>query len=132
MELRNHLRASLGAGYAVERELEGGGTFRLFLATELGPGRRVLVKVLPPELAGTVSPERFREAIQPATRLQHPYIVPLLSSGGAEGHLYYTVPFVPGESLRGRLPEPGNCRSRRRSRCSARCPPRWPTPTSMG
>lgn len=107
MELRHHLKASLGAGYAIERELESGGVFRTFLATDRGLERRVVIKVLPPELAGTVSAQRFHQAIQPATRLQHPYIVPLLSSGEAKGHLYYTLPFVPGESLRGRLTRTG-------------------------
>jgi serine/threonine protein kinase len=67
----------------------------------------VVVKVLPPDLAAGVNRERFRREIKVAAGLQHPHIVPLLSAGevaasedGAESSLYYTMPFIEGESLR--------------------------------
>jgi eukaryotic-like serine/threonine-protein kinase len=101
--LRDQLQASLGAAYTIERELGGGGMSRVFVATETTLGRRVVVKVLPPELAHALSVERFRREIALAARLQHPHIVPLLTAGEIDGLPYYTMPFVEGESLRVRL-----------------------------
>ena len=102
-ELRDELQASLGEAYVIERELGGGGMSRVFVAQETSLGREVVVKVLPAELAGTVSIARFRREISLAARLQHPHIVPVLSAGEVDGQPYYTMPFVDGESLRARL-----------------------------
>ncbi len=107
MDLPHRLQSALGAGYALERELEAGGSVRVFLAMDTAIRRRRVVRVLPSELAGAVSPERFAQAIQPAVRLDHPYIVPLLSSGEVAGRLYYIMPFIPGEPLRARLTRAG-------------------------
>src|SRR5690349_13260457 len=76
---------------------------RVFLAEERRLGRRVVVKVLTPELAAGVSPDRFEREIRVAARLQDPRIVPLLTAGRAAGLSFYTMPFVAGESLRARL-----------------------------
>ncbi len=105
--IREQLQASLGANYALERELGGGGMSRVFVATEKTLGRTVVVKVLPPELAHAVSVERFRREIATSARLQHPHIVPLLTAGEADGLPYYTMPFIDGESLRARLSRVG-------------------------
>ncbi len=80
---------------------------RVFVARENRLGRRVVVKILPPELAVGVSIERFRREIQLAASLVHPHIVPLLGAGDAEGLPYYWMPFVEGESLRTRLARDG-------------------------
>jgi len=80
---------------------------RVFVAIETALGRRVVVKVLPPELAGAVSIERFRREIQVLAALQHTHIVPLLAAGESGELLYYTMPFVEGESLRDRLRREG-------------------------
>ncbi len=102
-ELRDQLQKTLGGTYAFERELGGGGMSRVFVAEETSLGRKVVVKVLPPDLAATVNVERFRREIQLAAQLQHPHIVPLLSAGIADGLPYYTMPLVEGDSLRTRL-----------------------------
>jgi serine/threonine-protein kinase len=102
-DVRDQLQASLGSAYTIERELGGGGMSRVFVAEEAALGRRVVVKVLPPELAGLVSEERFKREIALAARLQHPHIVPLLAAGEVAGLPYYTMPFVEGQSLRARL-----------------------------
>jgi serine/threonine protein kinase/tetratricopeptide (TPR) repeat protein len=102
-ELRAQLQASLGAAFAIERELGGGGMSRVFVAEDTSLGRQVVVKVLPGELSGSVSVERFRREISLAARLQHPHIVPLLSAGEVDGLPYYTMPFVDGESLRAKI-----------------------------
>ncbi len=107
LDLREQLQSALGAAYALERELGGGGMSRVFLATETALGRTVVIKVLPPELRGVVSVERFRREVRLAARLRHPHVVPLLAAGDADGVPYYTMPFVEGESLRGRLSRNG-------------------------
>jgi serine/threonine-protein kinase len=102
-ELLPQLQAALGEGYRFEKELGGGGMSRVFLALELGLARKVVVKVLTPELAAGVNVDRFRRETQLAASLQHPHIVPLLTAGAAGDLLYYTMPFIEGESLRARL-----------------------------
>jgi serine/threonine-protein kinase len=106
-DIRDDLQAALGATYRFERELSGGGMSRVFVAEELELRRRVVIKVLPPDLAAGLSAERFRREIQLAASLQHPHIVPLFAAGEAAGLLYYTMPFVKGESLRERLAREG-------------------------
>jgi serine/threonine protein kinase len=102
-DLRNQLQQSLGEAYRLERELGGGGMSRVFLAQETALGRQVVVKVLLPELAASVSVDRFRREIQLAAQLSHPHIVPLLAAGNTGGLPWFTMPYVTGESLRNRL-----------------------------
>ena len=80
---------------------------RVFVAEETELGRQVVIKVLPPELAASLSLDRFRREIHLAASLQHPHIVPLLSAGQADDLLYYSMPLVDGESLRARLRREG-------------------------
>ena len=101
------LQLSLGAVYTLERELGGGGMSRVFLAHEAELGRRVVIKVLTPELAAGMNAERFDREIKLAASLQQANIVPLLSTGRAAGYPYYTMPFVEGRSLRDRLAREG-------------------------
>ncbi len=102
-DLRDQLQATLGDAYRIERELPGGGMSRVFLAEEARFGRHVVVKLLPPDLAGGVSTERFRREIELLGKMYHPRIVPILAMGEQGNFLYYTMPFVAGESLRDRL-----------------------------
>src|SRR5688500_18962717 len=76
---------------------------RVFVADETALGRKVVIKVLPPELAAGVNVDRFKREIQVAARLQHPHIVPVLSAGEFEGLPFYTMPLVDGSSVRARL-----------------------------
>jgi hypothetical protein len=99
------LQSALGDGYVLERELTGSGMSRVFVATEKSLNRQVVVKVLPPELAAGVNRERFRREIQLAAQLQHPHIVPLHAAGSAGDLLYFTMPYIEGESLRHALHE---------------------------
>ena len=102
-DLRAQLQATLGAAYALERELGGGGMSRVFVADEVALGRKVVVKVVAPELVEGVSTERFTREVKLAARLQQANIVPVLSAGDAAGLPYYTMPYVDGLSLRARL-----------------------------
>jgi len=106
-QLEDRLQASLGTQYRLERELGGGGMSRVFLAEETALGRKVVIKLLPPELAAVLSADRFQREVRLAAALQHPHIVPLLAAGSAGDILYYTMPFVEGESLRARLGREG-------------------------
>ncbi len=99
-DFSDHLQEALGSNYQLDRELTGGGMSRVFVAVDRVLGRSVVVKVLPPELAAGVNRERFRREIQVAAQLQHPHIVPLLSAGEQGDLLWYTMPFIDGESLR--------------------------------
>ena len=107
VNLRDQLQQSLGASYVLERELAGGGMSRVFVAAQPALERKVVVKVLPPELAAAVSMDRFRREIRLAANLQHPNIVPVLTAGDADGLPYYIMPFVSGDTLRTRLTQSG-------------------------
>lgn len=102
-DLLSDLRTQLGDRYRIERELGGGGMSRVFVAEELALGRRVVLKVLPPDMAATVNTDRFRREVQFVARLQHPHIVPVLATGEDVGTLWYSMPYVDGDTLRGRM-----------------------------
>jgi eukaryotic-like serine/threonine-protein kinase len=97
------LRAALASRYRIVREAGRGGMATVYLAEDLKHDRRVAVKVLRPELAVALGPERFLREIQIAAILAHPHILPLHDSGEADGFVYYVMPYVEGETLRDRL-----------------------------
>ena len=102
-DLREQLQSGLADRYRLESELGRGGMATVFLAHDLRHDRPVALKVLHPELAATVGPERFLREIKLAARLQHPHILTVHDSGDIAGQLWFTMPFVEGESLRDRL-----------------------------
>jgi len=99
--------AALGGSYTIERELTGGGMALVFMGEDHDLERKVVIKVLPPELAASVSAERFRREILTVARLQHPHIVPILKAGEIDGLPYFVMPYVDGESLDIRLRRTG-------------------------
>jgi serine/threonine protein kinase len=101
------LAAALQDRYVLERELGHGGMATVYLARDLKHKRPVALKVLRPELAATVDADRFRREIETAARLQHPHICSVYDSGEAAGWLWFTMPYVAGESLRERLRREG-------------------------
>src|ERR1700716_205270 len=105
--LIDQLTAALGPGYAIERELGGGGMSRVFVALDVDLERRVAVKVLPEHLAASVSVDRFKREILLSAGLQHPHIVGVLSAGVSAGLPYFVMPYVEGESLGTRLESRG-------------------------
>src|SRR5687767_1312569 len=106
-DLQDRLKATLGNSYTIDRELGGGGMSRVFVAEETSLGRKVVVKVLSPELAAGISVDRFKREIQMAARLQQANIVPVLAAGETDGLPYYTMPFAEGLSLREKLRDIG-------------------------
>ncbi|MEJ7760958.1 MAG: serine/threonine-protein kinase [Gemmatimonadaceae bacterium] len=105
--LLDQLRSSFAGTYSVEEEMKGGGMSRLFLATDPELGRRVVIKILPPELTSQMMLARFRRESEVTARLQHPHILPVISAGVRDGLAHYVMPFFEGESLRGRLQREG-------------------------
>jgi serine/threonine-protein kinase len=97
------LNAALVGRYAIEREVGHGGAAVVYLAQDLKYDRSVALKVLRPEVANCLGPDRFLREIRITARLQHPHILPLLEAGEADGSLYYVMPYVEGHSLRKRL-----------------------------
>jgi tetratricopeptide (TPR) repeat protein len=101
------LQAALADRYAVEHEIGSGGMATVYLAQDLRHDRPVAIKVLRPQLAAALGPERFLREIKTTARLHHPHILALHDSGEADGFLYYVMPFVEGESLRDRMTREG-------------------------
>ena len=102
------LQTALGPGYTVERELGSGGMATVYLARDVKHQRQVALKVLHPDLAVSLGPERFRREITTAAQLQHPHILGVYDSGETTaGQLWFTMPYVEGESLRDRLRREG-------------------------
>ena len=102
-DLRAQLAEALAGRYTLDRQLGRGGMATVFLAQDLKHDRPVALKVLHAELATALGPERFQREIRLAARLQHPHILTVLDSGETAGQLWFTMPFVEGESLRDRL-----------------------------
>jgi TolB-like protein/tRNA A-37 threonylcarbamoyl transferase component Bud32 len=97
------LNASLEGRYRIEHQLGAGGMATVYLAEDVKHKRKVAVKVLRPELAEALGPERFFREIETTASLRHPHILPLYDSGEAAGLVFYVMPYVEGESLRDRL-----------------------------
>ena len=99
----DRLRSAISQSYTVDRELGRGGMATVYLAQDTKHERLVALKVLHPDLAASLGPDRFLREIKLAARLNHPHILGLHDSGDADGFLYYVMPYVEGESLRERL-----------------------------
>ena len=103
------LQRVLADRYRLDRELGAGGMATVYLAHDLKHERDVAIKVLKPELAQSLTGERFLREIAITARLNHPHILALLDSGAdASGELlYYVMPLATGSSLRDRLSTEG-------------------------
>jgi serine/threonine-protein kinase len=97
------LDLGLAGRYRIERDVGAGGMATVYQAHDLRHNRKVAIKVLRPELAAVLGPERFLKEIEVTANLQHPHILGLIESGALGGQLYYVMPFMEGESLRQRL-----------------------------
>ena len=75
----------------------------VYLAHDLRYDRPVAFKLLRPEVSAGMNAERFRREISTAARLQHPHICSVYDSGEDDGQLWFTMPYVRGETLRARL-----------------------------
>src|SRR5256714_15020090 len=103
MQITEQINTALANRYRIEREIGRGGMAIVYLAHDLRHDRSVALKVLNPELGAVLGVERFLGEIKVTANLQHPNLLPLFDSGGANGLLFYVMPYVEGESLRSRL-----------------------------
>ena len=101
------IKAALKGRYDIERELGRGGMATVYLANDPRHQREVAVKVLLPDLATALGPDRFLREIRIAANLNHPHILALFDSGEAEGFLYYVMPYIEGKTLRDRIDKEG-------------------------
>jgi serine/threonine-protein kinase len=101
------LQAAFKGHYEIEREVGSGGMATVYVARDLKHDRQVAIKVLRPELAAALGPDRFPREIRIVAQLQHPHVLPLHDSGETKGFLYYVMPFVDGESLRTKVDRDG-------------------------
>ena len=99
-ETFEELKIALADQYELESAVGAGGMAVVYLARDLKHDRNVAIKVLRPDLSASLGAERFLREIQIAAKLSHPHILPLYDSGEADGHLFYVMPFIEGESLR--------------------------------
>ncbi len=106
-ELFDGLKEALSNRYALEGPIGKGGMATVYLAREAHPSRQVAIKVLNPAVGDVIGRGRFIREVEIASQMAHPHIVPIFSAGEANGLLYYVMPFVSGESLRGRLIQNG-------------------------
>ncbi|MEZ0336180.1 MAG: serine/threonine-protein kinase, partial [Gemmatimonadales bacterium] len=107
MGVLDRLNVAFAGRYSLQRELGRGGMATVYLARDLRHDRPIAVKVLHPELAATLGPERFQREIRVAAQLQHPQILSVYDSGFDAGVLWFTMPYVEGETLRQRLRRTG-------------------------
>ncbi|HET6796764.1 MAG TPA: protein kinase [Gemmatimonadales bacterium] len=96
-------QSALEGRFRIERELGRGGMATVYLAQDLRQERLVALKLIHPEVTATLGPERFLREIKLTAKLRHPHILPLFDSGEAAGQLWYSMPYIEGESLRQRL-----------------------------
>jgi len=106
-DLFERLQNALGDAYDLERELARTVMSRLFVASEVSLSRKVVIKVLSPEVASEVSASRFKQEMAFSAQLQHPNILPVLTAGLTDDLMYYVMPYLSGESLRDRLTREG-------------------------
>src|SRR5687767_3702481 len=102
-DLESRLQEHLKSSHTIQFELGGGGMSRTFVAEERALNRRVVIKVLNPGLAATVSVERFQREIMVVAKLNHPNIVPVLTASEIDALPYFIMPYIEGESLRSRI-----------------------------
>jgi serine/threonine-protein kinase len=95
--------AALADRYTIVQEIGHGGMATVYLADDPRHRRKVAIKVLRPDLAASLTSQRFLREIEMAAGLAHPNIVPVYDSGTADGFLYFVMPFIDGESLHHRL-----------------------------
>ena len=106
-DVATRLARALEGQYVLERELGRGGMATVFLAVDSRHKRKVALKVLHPQLAASIGPERFLREIEIVAGLTHPRILTLIDSGEADGLLYYVMPYIEGENLEDRLVREG-------------------------
>lgn len=98
------LQAALGPQFQIERELGRGGMGVVYLVRDLNLDRFVAVKVIHPDLStNPVISARFLAEARTIAKIRHPNIVSVHAAGAVDGHLYYLMDYIAGETLRQKL-----------------------------
>jgi len=108
MNLRKAIELQLPQGFLIQEQLATGGTSWVYLASRPGGHERLIVKVMHPGMMKPDRVERFLREIRILKKLDHPRIVPVLDSGEADGVVYFTMPYIAGETLETRLRRGGD------------------------
>ena len=107
MNLIAAIESRLGSGWSIAGELGTGATSRVYLATRGDAGLRLVVKVMKSGAAAAARSEYFLLEMQVLQKMSHPNVVPMSGAGEAQGMLYFTMPFLEGDTLRQRLAREG-------------------------
>ena len=107
MDARDRLNEALGDRYRLEEEIGRGGMAIVYRARDLRHERDVALKVLLPQVAAAVGPDRFLREVELAAGLTHPSILPVFDSGQVDNLLYYVMPYVDGETMQDRIEREG-------------------------
>src|SRR5688572_16436515 len=107
MNLIAAIESRLGQGWSITGELGTGATSRVYLADRASDGERVVVKVMKSGTAAAERSQYFLLEMQVLQKMGHPNVVPITNAGEAQGILYFTMPYVDGETMRQRLSREG-------------------------
>src|SRR5512138_1573879 len=107
MNLIAAIESRLGTGWSIVDELGTGATSRVYLATSAETGARVVVKVMKSGAAEKERSQYFLLEMQVLQKMSHPNVVPITDAGEAQGVLFFTMPFIEGETMRQRLGRDG-------------------------
>jgi serine/threonine protein kinase len=107
MNLIAAIESRLGTGWSIAGELGTGATSRVYLATRGTDGERVVVKVMKSGAAEAARSQYFLLEMQVLQKMRHPNVVPITNAGEAQGVLFFTMPFIEGETMRHRLARDG-------------------------
>jgi YVTN family beta-propeller protein len=96
------------AGYRIQALLGRGGMGVVYLAEQLGPRRRVALKLLlDPATASAAFRERFLRESELAAAIDHPNVLPVYDAGETDGVLWIAMRYVDGIDLAGLLARDG-------------------------
>lgn len=96
------------AGFRIESVLGQGGMGTVYVAEQSSPTRKVVLKLLRPELSRDEAfRRRFVHESEAAASTEHPNIVPIYAAGEADGLLYIAMRYVDGDDLRERIGRDG-------------------------
>ena len=107
MNLIAAIESRLGTGWSIVDELGTGATSRVYLATSAETGARMVVKVMKSGAAEKERSQYFLLEMQVLQKMSHPNVVPITDAGEAQGVLFFTMPFIEGETMRQRLGRDG-------------------------
>ena len=93
-------RKIVGDRFRIEQLIGRAGPDAAHRAWDLRAQRRVVIRILTPQLAAGDTREHIAREVQQLAALRHPNLVPIFDSGESAGNVYVVMPFIEAESLR--------------------------------